>query len=150
LLQSQEVGTQKIRRVSDSSKTLNDTQNHDSSSKEPNPNSNHHSFGREEMIITTEAAAGDKLVSQDHSSDKRLLNLAFHGDVAQRAVSVEEDQNMGDVDIEALYRISFQTLDLVYKDEFKKSAEFKKLMQEMHENLIEYRFFSLAGLRQNK
>jgi len=45
-----------------------------------------------------------------------------------------------------LYQRSFQALDWVYKAEFKTSPEYKKLEQEMNENMIEYRFFSLAGL----
>jgi hypothetical protein len=34
----------------------------------------------------------------------------------------------------------------VYKAEFKKSPEYKKLEQEMSDNIIEYNFFRFAGL----
>ena len=54
-----------------------------------------------------------------------------------------------EVEVEDLYCKSFQALDWIYKADFKKSREYKKLVQEMNENMIEYRFFSLAGL-QNK
>ena len=50
------------------------------------------------------------------------------------------------MDIEELYRRSFQALDWVYKKEFKKSLHYRRLEQEINENMIEYRFFSLAGL----
>jgi len=53
------------------------------------------------------------------------------------------------VDFEDLYCRSFQALDWIYKAEFKKSIDYKKLVQEMNENMIEYRFFSLAGLHKN-
>ena len=40
-------------------------------------------------------------------------------------------------------------LDIVYKFYFKNSDEFKNLLKEINENIIEYRFMSLAGLNSN-
>ena len=58
--------------------------------------------------------------------------------------------SMRNFDVEDLYNRSFQALDWIYKADFKKSLDYKKLVQEMNENMIEYRFFSLAGLQQHK
>ena len=41
-------------------------------------------------------------------------------------------------------------LELVYHAEFKKSNDFKKLYLQMQDNLIEYRFFTLAGMNIQK
>ena len=50
------------------------------------------------------------------------------------------------VDMEDIYIRCFQALDFVYKNEFKKSIQYLTLLKEMNENIIEYRFFSHAGL----
>ena len=39
---------------------------------------------------------------------------------------------------------------MVYKEKFKNSREYLTLLQEMNENIIEYRFFTHAGLKQRR
>ena len=53
-------------------------------------------------------------------------------------------------DYEQIYDRCFQALDLVYKEQFKRSRDYHTLRQEMNENIIEYRFFTHAGLVQRK
>ena len=50
------------------------------------------------------------------------------------------------MDILQLQDKAFEVLDLVYHLEFRQSSDFQKLYSQMQDNMIEYRFFTLAGM----
>jgi hypothetical protein len=49
-------------------------------------------------------------------------------------------------EIEFLYKVSLNCLRKVFETEYPNSEEFKQMVLVMNQNMIEYRFFSQAGL----
>ena len=56
------------------------------------------------------------------------------------------------VDIYTIYQKSFDTLNWVFVEHFKKSDDYQQLVLQLNENMIEYRFFREAGfqVKENK
>ena len=51
-------------------------------------------------------------------------------------------------DIIEIHDLAFEVLDQVYNSEFKKSRDFQILYSQMQDNMIEYRFLTLAGMKE--
>ena len=45
-----------------------------------------------------------------------------------------------------MHDVVYEVLDHVYNHEFKRSADFKRLYEQIHDNMIEYRFLNMAGI----
>ena len=49
-------------------------------------------------------------------------------------------------DMEYLYLRSFNELESVFKEDFKRSKEFQKMILQLNSNMIEYKFLHKAGI----
>lgn len=63
-----------------------------------------------------------------------------------RAEEYVENEMAGHFNIFEMSRISFETLQGVYKMEFPYSEDYKELVIRLHDNVIEYSFLAQAGL----
>ena len=54
--------------------------------------------------------------------------------------------NFSFMDIFQIHDVSLEVLEFIYNNEFKKSEDFQVLYAQMQDNMIEYRFFTMAGM----
>mmetsp|Transcript_5626 Transcript_5626/g.7496 ORF Transcript_5626/g.7496 Transcript_5626/m.7496 type:complete len:149 (+) Transcript_5626:2767-3213(+) len=103
----------------------------------------------QQLINTIDNVRTSEFMNLLSTESGRNHNLGFHTEYHEanrEAYGSAAPAVSTPYEMELTYDRCFQALDLVYKEQFKRSREYLTLLKEMNENIIEYRFFNHAGL----
>ena len=89
------------------------------------------------MTVCPLSVSQSERLDNDYENEKESKSLSFNG---QYEPNPQLEVSM--FDIVPIYQKSYETLNWVFLEHFKKSEDYQKLVLQLNENMIEYRFYS--------